>query len=66
MLRCVNRSVTTPNSKETKLQGKVTSEELRAEFQQNNLSAKGGLGLTKKQLKKQMNLSTKFMVLVVP
>lgn len=42
-LRCVKRSVTTPKSKETELRGKVTSKQLRAEFQHNNLPAKGSL-----------------------
>lgn len=42
-LRCVKRLVTAPKSKETELQGKVTSKQLRAEFQHDNLLAKGGL-----------------------
>lgn len=37
--------MTTPNSKESELQGKVVSERLRTESQQKNLSAKGGVGL---------------------
>lgn len=42
-LRCVKRSVTTPKSKESELQGEVPSKQFRAESQHKNLPAKGGL-----------------------
>lgn len=43
-LRCVKRLVTTANKKKADLQVKATSKQVRAEFQQNNLLEKGGLG----------------------
>lgn len=49
--RCIKRLVISLNSKETVLQGRVTSEQLRAELMQNNLAAKGGLKLGKSAMK---------------
>lgn len=46
--------VITLNSKETELQGRGTSKQLRAEVQQNNLATKGGLKLGESAVKRSL------------
>lgn len=48
------RLVITLNSKETELQGRGTSKQLRAEVQQNNLATKGGLKLGESAVKRSL------------